>query len=87
MYTETVRYLLAYLQNWHGKPVEASSLVVNFNSPIPLHRDVHNSGEHLNYVMGLGKYQGGELWVENATSLNKPSEPNQPTVGQEVGPN
>ena len=33
----------------------------------------------------MGRYQGGELWVEDATSRNKSSEPKLAAVGKEVG--
>ena len=74
-----VCYLLHYLQHWYGKPIVATSLVINLNCKVPIHRDVHNHGNYPNHLIGLGNYQGGELWVEQPQSnQQEPSEEESP---------
>ena len=74
-FPQTVGYLLSYLKYWSGKAPIASSLVINFNHQVAMHRDVHNSKEYPNSIIGLGPYKHGELWVEG-TPLREASQDN-----------
>ncbi|CAE7653027.1 RE1 [Symbiodinium sp. CCMP2592] len=62
-YPKMIKYLLSYMRHWSPEPLQATSLVVNFNGKCPLHKDQHNDASYPNAVIGLGTYQGGELWV------------------------
>ena len=62
-FPNVVRYLNSYLKKHCGGEAKWTSVVINFGSRLPLHRDLHNSGEHPNHMIGLGPYTGGELWV------------------------
>ena len=74
-YPHLVRYLLAYLKHWNGKAVPATSLALNLNCPVDLHRDVHNLEQFPNHIIGLGNYQGGKLWVGHGPeSSHEPKE-------------
>ncbi|OLP95920.1 Copia protein [Symbiodinium microadriaticum] len=57
-----------YLNQWvcrHLPPgARWSSFVVSKNARLPVHRDNHNDSSHSNYLLGVGNYEGGELWVE-----------------------
>ena len=70
-YPNVVSYLVAYLQYWSPEPLYGTSLVVNYNGRCPMHRDQHNDNQYPNSVIGLGTYQGGQLWVENQGSQEK----------------
>ena len=73
----TCRYLLTYLQHWSSEKVHCSSLVVNDDCRMMVHRDMNNLPGTLNYVIGVTPFQHGELWLEGhcsdpkAPSLNK----------------
>ena len=63
----TVRYLLGYMTSLNGGSFTCTSLVINKNARCPSHRDVNNSPEYFNRLVGLGPYTNGELWVEEPT--------------------
>ena len=63
---ETTRYLLKYLQHYDDQDTQCSSMVINYNSFCPRHRDIHNDGKYCNRLIGLGDYQGGDLWLEGS---------------------
>ena len=74
LFPTLTRYLLAYVQHWSPEPVRCSSLVINYNSKTFMHRDVHNEPHTKNYLIGVTKYQQGDLWVEGL-SLQSKSKP------------
>ena len=80
LFPKTVGYLLSYLQHWSKETVTATSLVLNFNSPVTLHKDVHNSAEHPNTIIGLGQYHHGELWLAK-------EETESPNANQKINSN
>ena len=80
-----VRYLLSYLQHWHGKPIVATSLVINLNCKVPIHRDVHNHGDYPNHLIALGNYQGGELWIEQSRNTQQEPSEEESTCSQVIG--
>ena len=66
------QYLNQFLQQYSPPGQVWSSVVVNDNNEVPAHRDVNNIKSCPNMVVGLGDYQGGELWVqENVVSLDQ----------------
>ena len=73
----TCKYLLQYLQHWSPEKVWCSSLVVNDDCRMMVHRDVNNLPGSQNYLIGVTPYQHGELWLEGQDgnpknpSLNK----------------
>ena len=58
------KYLTKYFAHHDTQGSCSSSMVVNINGRCPLHRDNHNAAHHENRLVGLGKYKGGELWIE-----------------------
>ena len=66
MFPEVTRYILSYLKHWSPEELHCTSFVVNDNCHLEPHRDVHNLPGTPNYILGIGSYQGGELWVESS---------------------
>ena len=58
-------YLNAFGKKHLPRQAQWTSLTISRNNQMPVHRDVNNSGHHPNYLVGLGSYQGGELWTHN----------------------
>ena len=67
--TENQPYLVKFLntlgRQYLPKGAKWTSISVNRNNQVPVHRDVNNSEQHPNYSIGLGRYTGGELWVHD----------------------
>ena len=62
------RQLALYLNeflDYHGAKGARSSITISKNSRPDLHRDVNNVG--CNCSMALGKFSGGQLWIEDPT--------------------
>ena len=66
VFPQVCRYVVQYLKHWSPETVYCTSFVVNDNCHLELHKDVHNVPGTPNYLIGLGSYQGGELWIENS---------------------
>ena len=64
MFPQLTRYLVNYLKHWSPEKVHCSSLMISLNTKTRMHRDVHNAPNTKNYVLGVSKYQHGEIWVE-----------------------
>ena len=64
-FPEATRYLLDYMKHWNGESPVATTLVVNLNRRCQLHRDLHNDKAFPNCLIGVSKFEGGRLWVEN----------------------
>ena len=66
--THVLPQVTRYMNQWlkHNLPQGAqwSSFVISKNSRLPVHRDNHNDHSCPNYLLGVGNYGGGELWVE-----------------------
>ena len=65
------RYLLKYLR-FHGMDGSVTSLYVSRNTKAAVHRDCHNLKGSVNWIHQLGRYTGGELWVECRDQKNPP---------------
>ncbi|CAE7473278.1 GIP, partial [Symbiodinium microadriaticum] len=65
------RYLNSFLQKQLKPTARWSSFTVSCDNQLPVHRDVNNRQNFPNYLVGLGSYTGGELWVEG-TSPEQP---------------
>ncbi|OLQ01621.1 hypothetical protein AK812_SmicGene15624 [Symbiodinium microadriaticum] len=65
------RYLNSFLQKQLKPTARWSSFTVSCDNQLPVHRDVNNHQNFPNYLVGLGSYTGGELWVEG-TSPEQP---------------
>ena len=63
--------MLQYLKHWSPEAVSCSSLVINDNSSVGMHRDVHNAPGTQNYLIGVTRYQHGGLWLEGPGSHPK----------------
>ena len=70
-FPELSRYVLQYLKHWSPEDVNCSSLVINDDSSIGMHRDVHNAPGTKNYLIGVTRYQHGGLWLEGPSSQPK----------------
>ena len=61
-----IRYLNAVLKNAAeqvGSDAQTwTSISIGLNAGSTLHRDCHNCPDTRNLIVGLGEYQGGELW-------------------------
>ena len=68
------RYVNLFLQASHPR-VTWTSLHINNNMPVHLHRDRHNLRQSVNLTISLGAFTGGELWIEVAPEevTNNPS--------------
>ena len=64
-YPQTTRYLNAFLRHHLGDHKHWSSFTLNMNHRLPPHRDQHNLAGSSNYLVGLGKYRGGGLWIQD----------------------
>ena len=59
---EFVKYVKSYFAQHLPQDFGWTSFVCAFDKEeVPLHKDVHNVG--LNAVIGLGSFQGGQLWT------------------------
>ena len=65
-YPKVIKYLLSYLKH-HGADGPITSIAVNQNSGVKMHKDVNNHREHLNYTIAIGDFTGGELWIHDDT--------------------
>ncbi|CAE7327317.1 RE1, partial [Symbiodinium microadriaticum] len=61
---QVTKYMNQWLREHLPKNAHWSSFVVSRNARLPVHRDNHNDPTHSNYLLGVGSYEGGELWVE-----------------------
>ena len=61
---QTCNYLWLYLQHWSPDPVKGSTLVVNDNCAVNIHRDHNNLPTSKNHIIGVTPFQQGELWLE-----------------------
>ena len=57
-----LKYINMFLSKRMKNPRKRTSLVLNPNNRMPIHRDVHNQANQPNVVLGLGKCQNGGLW-------------------------
>ncbi|CAE7660472.1 RE1, partial [Symbiodinium sp. CCMP2456] len=66
----------AYINQWLArnlpKGAKWTSFVLSTNNKMPIHRDNHNDSQHHNYVIGVGQYKGGEVWVETPPGYTGP---------------
>ena len=62
-HSELVRYLNAFCKN-HFAEAPWTSISLNDNVQLRLHRDSRNLSSSSNQLIGLGGYRGGEIWVE-----------------------
>ena len=81
---ELVRYLNFFIQT-REKSLRWSSLAVNNNNPLAIHKDVHNLKGELNVLICVGKYVGGGLWLETVGD-NRDSETSLRKVGSQMLP-
>ncbi|CAE7496334.1 RE1 [Symbiodinium sp. CCMP2592] len=71
---QTCQYILQYLQHWSQDNIQCSSIIVNDNCQMQVHRDVNNLPHTLNHLIGVTPYQHGEMWLEGpSTNPNHPS--------------
>ena len=63
-YPKVIQYLLGYLRK-HGVDGPVTSLAVNCNSDVKMHKDVNNHRDHDNFTISLGDFTGGQLWVHD----------------------
>ena len=63
-YPTVTQYLNCFMKHHTGASAKWTSLVVSKNTRVPIHRDNHNDGQYPNWIIGMGPYQHGELWVE-----------------------
>ena len=75
MLPHLTRYLVNYIKHWSVEQVHCSSLMISHNAKTCMHKDVHNAPNTKNYVIGVSKYQHGEIWVEG-----NPQGPHKTTV-------
>ena len=85
------RYVLQYLQHWSPEAVTCSSLVINDNSSVGMHRDVHNAPGTKNFLIGVTRYQHGGLWTEGPGTQSRQTQvektlPNGKTMLGHVAP-
>ena len=65
------RYVNQFLRKHLRPKARWSSFTVSVNNFLPVHKDVNNHPEAPSYLLELGPYRGGELWVEG-TSPEQP---------------
>ena len=58
---ELVKYINMFLQDKLPRDFGWTTVVVSYDNQFPVHKDNHNVG--LNAVIGLGDYEGGQLWT------------------------
>ena len=66
-FPKCVQYLNMYMKQKTNNSRKWTSLVVNVNNSMPLHRDVNNQEQQPNLVIGVSSYSGGGLWVQETT--------------------
>ncbi|CAE7677868.1 GIP, partial [Symbiodinium necroappetens] len=77
MYPAMCRYFNSCLRNLQSETVmHWTSVSVLVNMKGSMHLDAHNDASSYNLAVGLGPYEGGELWVELRDG--DPSEPHLP---------
>ena len=64
-YPETLKYINAFIRSKTQSHECWSTVTLNRNQQLPLHRDVHNHPQEASIIFGFGSYKQGELWVED----------------------
>ncbi|OLP81054.1 Copia protein [Symbiodinium microadriaticum] len=83
MYPSVCRYLNLCVRNFGSETVSHwTSVSVLVNMKGSMHLDAHNDSSSYNLAVGLGPYEGGELWVELRDG--DPSTPNLPLSWREI---
>ena len=62
------RYLLSYMKYWSPEAVHCSSLFINKDRVFRMHKDNHNQPGSMNYIIGVTRFQQGEMWIEGPGS-------------------
>ena len=62
---QCVKYLNRFVSDKCESSRKWTSLVVNVNQSMPLHKDVNNETNQPNMVIGISNYQKGGLWVQH----------------------
>ena len=83
MYPSMCRYFNSCLKSFQSEAVtQWTSVSVLVNMKGSMHLDAHNDSSSHNLAVGLGPYQGGELWVELRDG--DPSKPDLPLSWREL---
>ena len=61
-----VKMINRFIAQHFPRDYQWSAFTLNNNAAAPLHKDLNNLDTHPNCSVGLGKYTGGELWVESS---------------------
>ncbi|CAE7627786.1 unnamed protein product [Symbiodinium sp. CCMP2456] len=74
--TSVLPKVTKYMNKWLAENLPQgsrwSSFVICKDNRMPVHRDTNNDSNHPNYVIGVGNYEGGELWVETPPGYTGP---------------
>ena len=63
-FPRSIMYINKFIRTLCQKPRRWTSVVLNYNHKMPLHKDVNNEARQPNLVVGLGDYEQGGLWVQ-----------------------
>ena len=88
VFPQCIKYFNNYLKHHGAEQQKWTSLVVNINQGMPLHRDVNNQAQRPNLMIGVSQYQQGGLWVQEtvqAREMNLPL-PKEKTLSSRVTP-
>ena len=65
LYPATCQYLNGCLKQWRpDSSTRWTSFSLSLNTKAQLHIDAHNQAESMNMTCTLGRFEGGELWLE-----------------------
>ena len=86
--TELFPCVTAYVNQWLRRNLprgaQWTSFALSTNNRMPVHRDNHNDPSSINYVLGVGSYKGGELWVETPPGYTGPDACAQESINGRV---
>ena len=68
-HVNTIKYLIAFLRKRGAELESCSSLCINQNSPIKVHKDVNNHKDHLNVTIAVGEFSNGGLWIHDPNAM------------------
>ena len=66
-----LKYINQFLLHRVNTPRKWTSVVLNINNRMPIHRDVHNQANQPNVILGLGEYTKGGIWIQETVQAKE----------------
>ena len=79
-----VQMVNAFIKQHFPSGFQWSAFTLNANAATPLHKDFNNNEAYPNCCVGLGAYQGGELWIEGGSDAEGQVEVRTSDKGEDI---